>query len=92
MLDGPPKDVEGQCNARLFLGDDWGDNQCTIRCKQGPDHEGPHRDEFMRDGTPVTITWVRDERHKCAIHGQQSDDHCPACDEHFAKTYDGEAG
>jgi len=86
MFDGPPKDVEGECNARLYLGDDWGDNRCTIRCKEAPEHEGPHRETFMRDDTPVVITWVKDERHKCAIHGQQPEDRCEACDEHFLKT------
>ena len=29
MWDGP-KDVEGECNARLFLGDDFGDNQTSV--------------------------------------------------------------
>lgn len=85
---GPPKDVEGECNARLHIADDWGDNCCTLRCREQPDHEGPHRKEFQRDGSPVTITWVRDERYKCPIHGLQSDSRCEACDEHFLKKID----
>src|SRR5256885_305335 len=26
-------DVPGECNARLFLADDYGDNVCTLRCQ-----------------------------------------------------------
>jgi hypothetical protein len=59
---GPPKDVDGECNARLFLSDDYGDNDCTIRCRLSPNHDGPHEENFKRGGEPVKITWVFDER------------------------------
>ena len=59
---GPPKDVEGECNAHLYLADDFGDNMCTIKCQKPPGHEGEHREEFERHGTPVIITWWVDER------------------------------
>jgi hypothetical protein len=60
---GEPKDIDGECNARLFLGDNYGDNHATIRCQLFPDHEGLHQEQ-CRDGT-VTITWVADERKRC---------------------------
>lgn len=30
---GPPKDVLGACNAKIFLGDDYGGNICTVICQ-----------------------------------------------------------
>lgn len=59
---GPPKDVEDQCNARLILGDDYGDNSTTFRCPLPLGHEGVHKEEFKHGGGQVTITWERDER------------------------------
>jgi hypothetical protein len=59
---GKPKDVEGECNAHLMLGDDHGDGEATIRCGLPEDHEGHHTETFMRHERPVTITWVHDER------------------------------
>lgn len=59
---GHPEDVEGECNARLFIGDDFGDNCCTMRCPLPPGHDGPHREEFKRRGRPVCVTWEVDER------------------------------
>lgn len=59
---GPPEDVESECNAHLYLGDDWGDNSCTIRCELPAGHEGLHQEIFERDNSPVTITWKYCER------------------------------
>lgn len=59
---GPPKDVEGQCNARLYLGDDYGDNTCTHRCFLPAGHEGLHKEEFKHGGGQVVVTWEKDER------------------------------
>ena len=59
---GPPKDVEGECNARLHIGDDYGDNCATMRCGLSPGHEGLHREEHGETGNPVVVTWVKDER------------------------------
>jgi len=59
---GPPKEVEGQCNALLYLSDDYGDNFCTIRCKLIPGHDGLHVEKFSRDGKLVKIIWEKDER------------------------------
>lgn len=58
---GPPIDVDGECNARLEIGDDYGDNVCTMRCSLAAGHEGPHTEQFDRSG-PVVITWVSDAR------------------------------
>lgn len=33
---GPPEDKPGECNARLFIGDDFGDNTTTMRCGLAP--------------------------------------------------------
>lgn len=54
--------VEGECNAHLYLADDLGDNVCTIRCNLPKDHMGKHHERFMRDGDAVIIQWVKDER------------------------------
>lgn len=59
---GLPEDVEGECNARLLLADDYGDNVCTMHCQLPEGHDGPHREEFERGGKPVVITWYVDER------------------------------
>ena len=60
---GPPEDVKGQCNARLEIADDYGDNCATMRCQLSLGHEGPHQEKFDRDG-PVIVTWVSDDRKK----------------------------
>ena len=63
---GPPKDVDGECNVRLSIGDDYGDNQATIRCQLPPGHDGPHREcynaGYHGDVNNVTITWDKDTR------------------------------
>jgi hypothetical protein len=50
------------CNAELHIADDRGDNHATMRCDMPAGHEGPHRESFMRRGTPVLVTWECDER------------------------------
>lgn len=47
-MNGPPKDVEGYCNAWLLLGDDYGDNVATIRCQRPPNHASAHQSNFRR--------------------------------------------
>lgn len=51
-----------KCDARLSLADDFGDNPLTFQCELLMGHEGAHKEEFERDGSPVTITWYVDER------------------------------
>jgi hypothetical protein len=71
---GEPGDVDGQCNARLFIGDNYGDGTATMRCQRAPSHEGLHKEEFERKGGAVTITWIADERERCD-HGCGQWDH-----------------
>ena len=59
---GKPADVEGECNAHLYLADDYGDNEATVRCQLPKGHEGWH-EEVGRNGT-VKITWEKDEKTK----------------------------
>ena len=59
---GPPEDVEGECNAHLYIADDYGDNSATMRCAGPPDHDGFHRETFDHYGKVVIVTWEEDER------------------------------
>jgi hypothetical protein len=66
---GAPPDVDGECNARLFLGDDHGDGTCTVRCQLQPDHDGRHsekcrtgEDHGPPEGHEVSVTWAGDDR------------------------------
>ena len=64
---GPPKDVEGQCNEWLELGDQYGDGTCIVRCQLPKGHEGPHEERFTRSymgtdkGCPHTRDYKTDE-------------------------------
>jgi hypothetical protein len=59
MSYGEPTDVAGQCNARLYIGDNFGDNHATMRCQLAPGHLGPHVETYQ-DGD-VRVEWKRDE-------------------------------
>ena len=58
-LFGPPKDVPGECNARLSIGDDYGDNAATMRCSLSPGHDGLHQEKFKSNGGQVIVTWEK---------------------------------
>ena len=58
MWNGPPKDVDGECNATLCIGDDYGDNCATMRCQLKPGHDGLHKETNNR----FTVTWLSDDR------------------------------
>lgn len=58
MNHGQPKDVEGECNARLYIADDYGDNEATMRCSLVPGHPPPHMETCNR----FTVMWNEDER------------------------------
>lgn len=59
---GEPNDVDGQCNAHLFIGDNMGDNHATMRCQLSPGHEGLHEESFSKnDDNPVVVTWAKNE-------------------------------
>ncbi len=76
---GEPKDVDGECNARLSIADDAGDGSGTMRCQLETGHEGSHREVYNRlivsyddepmseAGAEVVVTWYgceREERQK----------------------------
>ena len=82
---GEPKDVDGECNACLFIADNYGDGSATMRCQLAPGHEGVHKEEFDREGGTVTVTWVADERKRCS-HGCGQWEH-----DHESHSEDGES-
>lgn len=62
-----PEDVEGECNAHLYIGDNYGDNRATIRCGFPEGHNGEHREVFHRrdrngEIRQCIVTWEHDER------------------------------
>ena len=59
-LFGEPKDVEGACNAHLYIGDNSGDNHATMRCKRSKGHVGAHEEYWMSD--KAVVRWDEDER------------------------------
>lgn len=65
---GEPEDVEDQCNAHLYIGDNFGDNHATMRCQLPPGHAGPHKEVF-RYGK-ARIEWDTDERHEEEADGE----------------------
>jgi len=56
---GPPSDVDGECNAKLYISDDYGDNTATMRCQLELNHDGLHREKFRKN--TVTVQWEVDE-------------------------------
>lgn len=57
---GPPRDAAGECNARLEIGDDYGDNSATMRCQLTPGHGGRHREVYNSpEYGEVLIEWER---------------------------------
>ena len=60
---GEPEDVPNNCNARLSIGDNFGDNHATMVCQLDPLHEGPHQEKYKSNSAgQVVITWEKDER------------------------------
>lgn len=57
---GEPEDVEGECNALLYLADNFGDNHTTIRCQLMNGHEGSHEERCRND--TVLIQWGHGQR------------------------------
>lgn len=62
MKYGEPIDVLGECNAHLYIGDNFGDNHATMRCKLPKGHEGEHKEEYLSGGEPVVVIWLENER------------------------------
>jgi len=62
---GPQGDVAGECNAHLYIGDDFGDNHATMRCQLPKGHIGVHRETFTRsEAGTIIVTWENDEGDK----------------------------
>mgnify|MGYP001612492560 CR=1 FL=1 len=57
-------DHPNECNAHLYIGDDYGDNHATMRCQELPGHPLPHREKFThsRGSNEIDVTWTIDER------------------------------
>lgn len=61
-------DVPGECDARLYLSDDYDDNCCTLRCRRLLNHNGLHRwrmHRYYKDkgvNGKVIVSWEIDER------------------------------
>ena len=72
---GEPEDREGECNARLFIADNHGDNHATMRCQLKPDHTGPHQEVYNAGSeafkNTVLVSWECDQTIVCNIHGRQ---------------------
>lgn len=57
---GEPDDVDGECNAHLYIADNFSDNHATMRCELRRGHTGKHQETF-RSNTCVVL-WEEDER------------------------------
>lgn len=64
---GEPEDKPGECNARLTIADNHGDNHATMRCQLEPGHPGLHREVYQsaEGGGRVVVVWEKDQRKTC---------------------------
>lgn len=61
-MPGEPKPVEGKCNARLHIGDNYGDGHATMLCGLDPAHDGLHKEVWDSSHSGrVTITWEHED-------------------------------
>lgn len=75
-LFGEPSDVVGECNARLYIGDNFGDNQATMRCQRQPRHDGKHREVYQNSvAGEVVVEWDTDERRILTISDDNANEH-----------------
>lgn len=82
-----PIDVDGECNAWLFIADNFGDSAATIRCYLPVGHEGKHCEQYTSSGGSVCIKWEVDASFVCPVHGRVERVHshvtgeskCPVC-------------
>lgn len=59
---GEPRNKRGRCNARCFIGDNFGDNHVTFVCQLRPGHSGLHIETWCApSGQIITITWLKGE-------------------------------
>lgn len=64
---------ERRCGAKLSLGDDHGDNDCTFHCQKEHGHDGPHEEKSQRGQVVMTFT--------------KNDLVCENCDFHEEENY-----
>ena len=60
------KEIE-KCKATIAFGDDFGDNECTFRCKLEKGHSGKHKVDGWLYGQKYILEWedkVRKEDEK----------------------------
>lgn len=54
---------EEECNILLKIGDDYGDNECTMRCQEPNSHRGLHQEQYKSQGNgQVTVTWEHEDK------------------------------
>lgn len=71
---GEPDDIEGECNAHLYIADNYGDSHGTMRCGLKPGHEGMHDETYRHRDGRVTVKWDGDDR------ATDEDTECSLCD------------
>lgn len=86
MLFGPAPDIPGECNARLYVGDDYGDNRATFRCEMKAGHRGVHIEVF-RGGT-CKIIWRHDAREDDDEHEDWVDERHEDAEEEYEESKD----
>lgn len=87
-MSGLPRDVPGECNAHLYIGDDHGDNCATMRCAEPAGHPPPHRETYGRAPQRVTVTWTEDERPTCESCADRVHEthYCDGCERKLCET------
>jgi hypothetical protein len=65
MMYGPEPTKPGECGARLWIGDDYGDNSATMVCRLPEGHEGWHEETWGQEGERKLIRWEKDQRKRC---------------------------
>ncbi len=60
MSDHETEQAVKQCNRIMSMGDDYGDNETTIRCQLPMGHHGPHQESYESEWyDTVTITFQK---------------------------------
>jgi hypothetical protein len=57
-----PRVDKGICLSNLSIGDDWGDNSCTMKCQLEKEHSNDelHREEYeSQENGKVIVQWEK---------------------------------
>lgn len=80
---GEPDDVAGECNARAFVADNYGDNHTTFRCQLPAGHTDlMHEEVWGAEVNLKRMQWRKDERascHACGALVSDSGTYCGSC-------------